>query len=207
MAGQPSVAAEQAPTPPARRESWFGRISSAMRDPHYRNFYIGNVMQFGSMNMQLVVRGWLVFHITGSFAALGTMSLANAIPTLIFSPIGGVVADRMPKKTIIQIGQIYNAINAAILAILAAGLFGLQLEFWHLFLSAFLQGVVNSVMQPSRQADEGARLTAWPPRRVSEATRWPPARPRRAPVGRGRGRARTARHRSVRSPRRPAARR
>ena len=142
---------ENAVAPPVE-ESWFARISGAMRDPHYRNFYFGTILQFGSMNMQLVVRGWLVFHITGSFAALGTMSLANAIPTLFFSPIGGVIADSAPKKTIIQVGQAYNAVNAAILAILAAGFFGLQLEFWHLFLSAFLQGMVNSVMQPSRQS-------------------------------------------------------
>jgi len=147
-----TTADENAVAEAEAEESWLQRTSAAMRDPHYRNFYFGNVLQFGSMNMQLVVRGWLVFHITGSFAALGTMSLANAIPTLFFSPIGGVVADRAPKKTIIQIGQGYNAINAALLAILAAGWFGLHLEFWHLFLSAFLQGTVNSVMQPSRQS-------------------------------------------------------
>ena len=104
------------------------------------------------MNMQLVVRGWLVFDLTGSFAALGTMALANAVPTLLFSPIGGVIADRAPKKTVIQIAQGYNAINAAILAVLAAGMFGLHLAFWHLFLSAFLQGIVNSTMQPARQS-------------------------------------------------------
>ena len=45
-----------------------------------------------------------------------------------------------------------NAVNAALLAILAAGWFGLELRFWHLFLSAFLQGCVNSIMQPSRQS-------------------------------------------------------
>ena len=104
------------------------------------------------MNMQLVVRGWLVFDLTGSFAALGTMALANAVPTLLFSPIGGVIADRAPKKTVIQIAQGYNAINAALLAMLAAGAFGWHLAFWHLFLSAFLQGAVNSIMQPSRQS-------------------------------------------------------
>ena len=114
--------------------------------------YIGNLLQFGSMNMQLVVRGWLVFDLTGSFAALGTMALANAVPTLLFSPIGGVIADRAPKKTVIQLAQGYNAVNAAILAILAAGLFGLELAFWHLFLSAFLQGMVNATMQPARQS-------------------------------------------------------
>ncbi len=114
--------------------------------------FLGNIAQFASMQMQLVVRGWLVFHITGSFAALGTMALANAVPGLILAPVGGVFADRAPKKTVIQIAQMYNVANAALLAVLAAGWFGLQLEFWHLFLSAFLQGGVNSLMFPSRQS-------------------------------------------------------
>jgi len=127
-------------------------VFAALQDKNFRLLYLGNLAQFGSMQMQLVVRGWLVFHLTGSFAALGTMALANALPTLLLSPVGGVVADRAPKKTVIQVAQAYNAFNAAALAVLAAGWFGTHIEFWHLFLSAFLQGGVNSVMQPSRQA-------------------------------------------------------
>ena len=84
---------------PGRRPSGFilGRFE-AMTNPYFRLLFIGNLLQFGSMQMQQVVRGYLVFHITGSFAALGTMALANAIPSLIGSPIGGVVADRATKR-------------------------------------------------------------------------------------------------------------
>ncbi len=139
-------------TPQAVIRAWFHRTFGALEDSNFRAFYLGNIMQFGSMQMQQVVRGYLVFHITGSFAALGTMALANAIPSLIGSPIGGVVADRATKKTVIQVGQAYNVINAALLVVLAAGWFGLHLAFWHLFVSAFLQGAVGSVMQPSRQS-------------------------------------------------------
>ena len=137
---------------PAIEASRFRRTFGAFSDSNFRYLYLGNMLQFGSMQMQLVVRGWLVFHLTGSFAALGTMALANAIPGVIFAPIGGVLADRAPKKTVIQSAQMYNVVNAALLAILAAGWFGLHLEFWHLFLSAFLQGGVNSLMMPSRQS-------------------------------------------------------
>lgn len=145
------VAAEAAP--PSASPSWFRRtFGSVADDANFRNLFIGNIFQFGSMQMQLVVRGWLVFHITGSFAALGTMSLANAIPGLLCAPIGGVLADRVAKKTVIQAAQAYNVVNAVVLAVLAAGWFGLELEFWHLFLSSFLQGGVNSVMMPSRQS-------------------------------------------------------
>jgi len=131
---------------------WWHKTFSSLEDVNFRMLYLGNVAQFGSMQMQQVVRGWLVFHLTGSFAALGTMALANALPALVVSPIGGVVADRATKKTVIQAAQAYNAVNAGLLVILAAGWFGLHLEFWHLFLSSFLQGTVNSIMQPSRQA-------------------------------------------------------
>lgn len=149
------AAAVRAPRGPEQRtpeSTWLKRTFSALGDHNFRLLYVGNIMQFGSMQMQLVVRGWLVFHLTGSFAALGTMSLANAIPGLIFSPIGGVAADRLPKKTVIQAAQMFNVVNAAALAILAADWFGMSLQFWHLFASAMLQGAVNSVMMPSRQS-------------------------------------------------------
>src|SRR3954469_2754646 len=81
------------------KQTWFGRTFSSLEDRYFRLLYFGNILQFGSMQMQQLVRGWLVFHLTGSFAALGLMSLANAVPGLLFSPVGGVIADRFPKKT------------------------------------------------------------------------------------------------------------
>ena len=121
MAEQAAVAAAPRESAPTRNQGLLKRTFSALGDANFRLLYVGNIMQFGSMQMQLVVRGWLVFHLTGSFAALGTMSLANAIPGLIFSPVGGVAADRLPKKTVIQAAQLFNVFNAAALAILAAG--------------------------------------------------------------------------------------
>ena len=135
------------------RPGWARRTFGAViDDANFRLLFFGNMLQFGSQQMQLVVRGWLVFHITGSFAALGTVALANAVPGILLSPIGGIIADRAPKKTVIQSAQVYNMVNAAILAALAAGWLGFELQFWHLFLSSFLQGGVNSIMMPSRQS-------------------------------------------------------
>ncbi|MEI6137435.1 MAG: MFS transporter, partial [Chloroflexota bacterium] len=128
------------------------RAFSAMSDRHFRMLYFGNMLQFGSQNMQLFIRGFLVFQLTGSFALLGTMALANAIPGVLLSPVGGVIADRAPKKTVIQLAQGFNAVNAVVLALIAWGGIGIELHFWHLFLSSFLQGGVNSLMMPARQS-------------------------------------------------------
>ncbi|MFA7249624.1 MAG: MFS transporter [Dehalococcoidia bacterium] len=130
----------------------FARAFSALSDHNFRLLYLGNMLQFGSQQMQLLVRGYLVFQLTGSFALLGTMALANAIPGVLLSPVGGILADRAPKKTVIQLAQGFNAINAAVLALLAWGGLGVHLAFWHLFLSSFLQGGINSLMMPARQS-------------------------------------------------------
>lgn len=130
-------------------EGYFARRFASLSNANFRLLFLGNLLQFGSMQMQQLVRGVLVFQLTGSFAYLGAVAMANAVPGLLFAPIGGVLADRAPKKTIIQLGQAYNVINAAILAVLAAtGLMRIE----HLMISAVLQGAVNSVMMPSRQA-------------------------------------------------------
>ena len=129
------------------------RAFSAMRDRNFRLLYLGNMLQFGAQQMQLLVRGLIVYQLTGSFALLGSIALASAVPGLLLSPVGGVMADRMTKKTIIQLAQGFNAVNAALLALLAwGGIPGFHLELWHLFLSAVLQGGVNSMMMPSRQS-------------------------------------------------------
>lgn len=128
---------------------YFARRFASLSNAPFRLLFLGNLLQFGSMQMQQLVRSFLVFQMTGSFAYLGAVAMANAVPGLLFAPVGGVLADRAPKKTIIQLGQGYNAINAAILAVLAGtGL--LRIE--HLMISAVLQGAVNSVMMPARQS-------------------------------------------------------
>jgi MFS family permease len=106
-------------------------------------------MQFGAMQMQLLVRGVLVFQLTGSFAALGLVSLANAVPGLMFSLVGGVVADRAPKKTIIQTSQFLSGLNAVVVAALA---FTGLLSFEFLLVAAVVQGATNAMMQPARQS-------------------------------------------------------
>ncbi len=102
------------------------------------------------MNMQMFIRGWLVFELTGSFAALGIMSLANGIAGMATALFGGVIADRVrQKKHVVQVGQGLNA-----LVVLAIGtLIAMDLlRFSHLIVAALVQGAVMNTMMPSRQA-------------------------------------------------------
>ena len=59
----------------------------------------------GGMQMQMLARGFLVYDLTGSAALLGVVNAGSAIPMLTLVLFGGVIADRVDRKKIIQIGQ------------------------------------------------------------------------------------------------------
>jgi MFS family permease len=115
----------------------------------FRWFMVAMLGNWGSLQMQQVVRGFLVYYLTGSYAALGGMALANSAPRLVLALFGGVVADRMPKRVVIQAGQAFNALLTLSIALLLV--FDV-LRFEHLIISAVLQGISNSFTQPARQA-------------------------------------------------------
>ena len=122
---------------------------ASLREPVFRWFFLGQMGQSGAMQLQQLLRGYLVFDLTGSFAALGLMSLAQALPMLMLSLPGGILADRFPRKHVVQAGQVVNVANALVLAALVASGW-LRVE--HLIASAFVQGVVMSLMMPARQS-------------------------------------------------------
>ncbi|MDA0365180.1 MAG: MFS transporter [Chloroflexi bacterium] len=126
------------------------RTFDSLRDRGYRWFFLSSLGQMSSLNMQQLVRGFLVFELTGSYAALGTMYLVNSLPGLALSAAGGVLADRVrEKKRLVQAGQLFNGANAFALALL---IWTGTLRFEHLLIAAVVHGTVMSLMMPARQA-------------------------------------------------------
>ena len=128
----------------------FSRTFKAFEIVNYRWFFASQFGNFASMNMQMFVRGWLVFEITGSYEKLGWMMAAGGLVGLVAAPLGGVVADRVrQKKHVIQLSGIGNMLIA--LAI-AYSIWHETLIFEHLLLASIFQGLVMNAMMPSRQA-------------------------------------------------------
>ncbi len=125
------------------------RTFEALNSRSFRWFFVAMLAQFSSMHMQMLVNPWLVFDLTGSYARVGAIALASAIPGLILGFPGGVVADRAPKKIVVQVGQTVNALGTLGIAVLLS--LGM-LTFTHLMLVSALQGGVFAIMGPARQA-------------------------------------------------------
>ena len=131
------------------RATLTGRMFLSFRNPAFRLFFAAMMGQMGAMNMQMVARSWFMYELTGSAVLLGTVALANGLPIILFSLYGGVIADQIPKKYVLVVGQAASAL----LALGVALLISLSLITWGFLLAAsVLQGVIMALMMPSRQA-------------------------------------------------------
>jgi len=117
--------------------------------PAYRIFFGALLMQMTAMNMQMVARSWFMYELTGSAVMLGAVGLGSALPMLTVSLFGGVLADRIRKKSILVAGQFASALVALGVGIsITVG----TVSWIHLFVAAVFQGLVLSLMMPARQA-------------------------------------------------------
>jgi MFS family permease len=92
---------------------------------------------------------WAALQLTGSATAVGALLIASAIPSLIFVLIGGVAADRYPRRRIMLLSDAGRALTLGIVA--ALGLLNL-LHLWHLLALAIIFGFVRGFFSPAYQA-------------------------------------------------------
>lgn len=102
-----------------------------------------------AMQMGMVASGYLAYELSGSATVLGLMGLAWGVPMLTLSLIGGVVADRVPRRTILMITQGTVGCGALVQAIL---IYGGLIQLWHMFAIALVQGTCFAFNMPARQA-------------------------------------------------------
>lgn len=127
-------------------------LSSTFRALHHRNFRLFWVGQWVSVTgtwMQTMAQSWLVYRLTDSPLALGLLTAARFGPSLIAAPLAGVMADRFPRRNLVLSAQALAMVQAGVLATLT--LSGV-VQVWHVLALALLQGMVEAVDMPARQA-------------------------------------------------------
>ena len=102
-----------------------------------------------AMQMQMLSRGYLVYDMESSGSLLGLVNVGASIPMLVLPLFGGVLADRVNRKRIIQAGQIVAALIAFSVFVLIRTE---RIEWFHLLVSSIMQGAVFALMMPARQA-------------------------------------------------------
>jgi MFS family permease len=114
------------------RVQWFGACSSS----------IGTWTQITAQN-------WLVLSLTGSAFFLGLDAFLQQLPIMLFTLIGGVLADRRDRRRTLLASQYVQMSTAAVLGVLVY--FDI-VKIWHILLLSFTTGVAQSFGGPAYQS-------------------------------------------------------
>ena len=123
----------------------------------YLYLWVGMLGSAFAMNMQLVAQGWLVYEMTSSSLNLTYVTLAFMLPQVLFSPIGGVLADRINKKPIIGWAPLANGFATMAMAYVVISD---QVTFEDFIWVGLFNGTAMALSLPAR--------TAWIPEIVGE---------------------------------------
>jgi DHA3 family tetracycline resistance protein-like MFS transporter len=97
----------------------------------------------------LIATMLLVQRLTGSALAMGSVMIANTIPRIVFSLIGGVSVDRYDRKRILVLADVVRAISVGLLVALALTN---HLQVWQVALFAAINGTATSFYSPAVSA-------------------------------------------------------
>ncbi|MBX9626619.1 MAG: MFS transporter [Gemmataceae bacterium] len=141
------------PDPAPARRGLLSAIKSttfrSLRHRDYRLYFAGQLVSFTGSWVQNAALMWLVYHQTDDLRWPSYLLVAQVGPTVLLGTWGGHLADRLPKRRLIQLTQAAFLLNAVILAILAAA--GWALPGLILGLQV-LNGLVQAVDLPARLA-------------------------------------------------------
>ncbi len=129
--------------------SFLLRFYPSLANPHFRLFWLGMLPSTLAFQMNVVAGPYLAFSLAGNATILGLVSLAIGLPMMTLSLVGGVAADRFPRRRVLICTQLALFIVAAMLAALSLSN---SLQVWHLLVLSFLQGCAFAFNMPARQA-------------------------------------------------------
>jgi len=119
----------------------------SLRHRNYRLYYVGQLVSLHGTRMQLVAQSWLVYRLTESSLMLGLVSAAAMLPSLVLGLVGGVLADRLPRRRLLIFAQGVAMAQALTLGVLT--LSG-AVAAWHVMALAFALGAVQAIEIPAR---------------------------------------------------------
>ncbi len=124
-------------------------MARALRHRNFRLFWFGQLISLIGTWMQALALQWLVYTLTGSALAMGTVAALTALPVLVLGLFAGVIVDRYSRQGVIIATQTAAMLLAFVLAALT---FSGHVQYWHVLMLALGSGLVNALDMPARQA-------------------------------------------------------
>jgi MFS family permease len=122
---------------------------TAFRERLFLRLWLSSTVVLLAIMGQMIARSWLAFGLTGSNAALGGLLLAFGVALVVATPWGGVIADRLPKRLVLNVASAMLAATSAWIGIAVAVD---AIAYWMLLVAGALQAVAFALYNPARMA-------------------------------------------------------
>ena len=129
--------------------NWASVTFQSLQHRDYRVLWLGTTIAFLAFMMSSVVQSLVAYDLTGENAAVGLVAVGMGLSTILVSPFGGVIADRVSKRRLLLIGQSLLGINFLVVGVLIKTD---HITVAALVASTFVMGTVFSFIGPARQA-------------------------------------------------------
>ena len=137
------------PAPVPVPSSGLRRLGAALLSRDFRILWLGAFTSTIGTWMQKIAQSWLVLSLTGSAWYLGLDSFLGELPILLFTLVGGVIADRHNRRLLLISSQVVQLSSAALLA----GLVWFDVvRIWHVLLLSCLTGLAQAFGGPAYQS-------------------------------------------------------
>jgi hypothetical protein len=125
---------------------------------NFRLLWLGESVSLLGDQFYFIALPWLVFQMSGSALAFGTILMVAGVPRALFMLVGGVMTDRFSPRAVMTVSNLLRLIITVLLALVAAGQ---MIELWMLYVMAFCFGVVDAFFHPAYRrvpliVDEGS---------------------------------------------------
>jgi len=121
----------------------------ALRHRNYRLYWLGNVVSFIGDWLDQIALNWLVISTTGDPIMLGLVNLGRGLPIMLFAMFGGVIADRVDRRTMLICTQ-FLAMTVAIGLACTVAFF--DASIWLILLLATCRGLIVAFNMPARNS-------------------------------------------------------
>lgn len=117
------------------------------RNPNFRNLWLGSVIsQFGDW-FNVIASAEIITRLTDSGTALSFLFLARFLPLFLFSPVAGILADRLDRKHIMVLSDVLRGVTVlGFLLVRDAG------DIWYFYLLTVVQFSLSALFTPARAA-------------------------------------------------------
>lgn len=123
--------------------------SSIIKERNYLFYLLGQLISRFGDSIDTIAYGWMVYEVTGKTSLMALLFGINAIPTILFQPIAGVIVSYKKKKNMLFICNFGRAVVVTITALMF--LSG-TLRTYHLFIFTFINSTFESFQSPASVA-------------------------------------------------------